>query len=191
MLNRNYRTLSANLLGLNLGTRSFAVATQTVLNNGTLTLRSRHVHSDRCVDPTLRAEDRWRSEPMSIMGSIPTSSGSLPPSWRLSRSAGSWWPRVEVVAEAPPRVGTVVAVVPVTDRTASHGQAQGRWQSQPQPPAHRKPLPSLRKFKRVATGKPGACRNAKAAAATTFAAFAPAYDRNAFVPVARIRAAGG
>ncbi|WP_422929513.1 hypothetical protein [Singulisphaera sp. PoT] len=77
MLNRTNRTLSANLNGLNLGTRS--LATLAGLNNGASTLRTRHVHR------VVKRDEMQGYQPMPItIGHeviIPISSSSpvLPP----------------------------------------------------------------------------------------------------------------
>lgn len=187
MLNRTTSTLSANLNGLNLGTRSFAAAAVTVLNVGSRTLRLRHAHPYRCVDPTLRAEDTRGVGPISIMGSIPMpSSGSPPVSWCSARGAAVR-SRVVVVAEAPPSVGPVVAGVPASRGAGRIGGVQGPWQ--PQPQADSKLPAAPRRLKRVAVASRRA-RGARAAATTAFAP-APAFGRYAFVPVARLRANGG
>lgn len=88
MLNRTNRMLSANLNGLNLGTRSLAVAAN--INTGDLqTLRTRHVHR------VVMRDGMHGYLPTSISLSrseIPVIPGSLPvPTWLVpSRSVRLW-----------------------------------------------------------------------------------------------------
>ncbi|SIO14797.1 hypothetical protein SAMN05444166_2703 [Singulisphaera sp. GP187] len=88
MLNRTNRTQSANLNGLNLGTRSLAVTAN--INTGDLqTLRTRHVHR------VVMRDGMHGSLPSSISlsrGEIPVIPGSRPvPSWLVqSRSVRPW-----------------------------------------------------------------------------------------------------
>jgi len=88
MLNRTNRTLSANLNGLNLGTRSLAVTAN--INTGDLqTLRTRHVHR------VVMRDGMHGYLPSSISrsrGEIPVIPGSLPvPTWLVqSRSVRPW-----------------------------------------------------------------------------------------------------
>ncbi len=88
MLNRTNRMLSANLNGLNLGTRSLAVAAN--INTGDLqTLRTRHVHR------VVMRDGMHGYLPTSISLSrseIPVIPGSVPvPTWLVpSRSVRLW-----------------------------------------------------------------------------------------------------
>jgi hypothetical protein len=107
MLNRTNRTLSANLLRLNLGTRSLAIAAN--VNNGAQTLRTRHVHRVVMRDgmpgyaPALIPIGR---------GAIPEIPGSpAVPSW-LSPSR-SVWTGVELGA----------ALFPTVDRPCRPGES--------------------------------------------------------------------
>ena len=61
MLNRTNRTLSANLLGLNLGTRTLAPKAGSV-NVANATLRIRHSHTIMGRDPLMQADDAMRPE---------------------------------------------------------------------------------------------------------------------------------
>ncbi len=188
MLNRTNRTLSANLNGLNLGTRSFLVAdfAATGLNTGSLALRLRHTHPQQRATFTPRDEDIDRIDPC-IMDSIPAMPSCSPPaSWRSSRSERAR-ARVEVVAEALPRVRPVVVGVPATDPSGRGGR--GRGQSQPQAQASQGSPKAQPKSKRWAAGSyPGAARGALAFASDRHR---PVIDRNTFAPGRRLSASGG
>ncbi|WP_406693448.1 hypothetical protein V5E97_20695 [Singulisphaera sp. Ch08] len=109
MLNRTNRTLSANLNGLNLGTRSIAVTAN--INIGDLqTLRTRHVHR------VVMRDGMHGYLPSSMIlsrGEIPVIPGSLPvPSWLVqSRSVRPWG---EFAAE----------MFTVSDRPCRQGESQ-------------------------------------------------------------------
>jgi hypothetical protein len=88
MLNHTNRTLSANLLGLNLGTQWLGLSAS-VVNVAKTTLRIRHSHPDMGIDPMRSGEisgPRYRHECVE-----PGSSSVSPSSWRFT-------PRAEVVA---------------------------------------------------------------------------------------------
>lgn len=115
MLNRTNRTLSANLNGLNLGTRSLAVTAN--INTGDLqTLRTRHTHRVVMRD----GMHGYRPSSISISssisrGAIPVIPGSLPvPSWLVvSRSVRPWG---ELAAE--------MFTVSDSDRPCRQGESQ-------------------------------------------------------------------
>jgi hypothetical protein len=129
MLNRTNRTLSANLNGLNLGTRSAALVGANMDKN---TLRIRHAHPDQGVvavrDPMMMSV----RQPM-IMGYLPSQiSGSSSITSRLTSS----FERVRVFAEAPPAEYAVVK----DDRACQTDRARGQSlpkqpQQSPKPPS--------------------------------------------------------
>ena len=90
MLNRTNRTFSANLNGLNLGTRSFVVKASA--SNGNATPRILHAHQRLMRDGTMITGD-----PMIR----PTS--RIAPSWYPCSSLGSSWP-VSLAAKVVPVV---------------------------------------------------------------------------------------
>lgn len=177
MLNRTNRTQSATSFGLNLGTRSFAVATRTVLNNGLSTLCSRHLPCDRSADLHPRAGDRMimRIRPkIMIMGPISSRSNGSPSSVYQGSSEGQWpWSRVEaVVAEAPSSASLLVANVPEARAVGSGG-----------------PSRCIERPRALAASK--APNEKPATAATRRAAIASAFGQKTFDPPAHLRAARG
>ncbi len=178
MLNRLNRTLSANLNGLNLGTRSFAALAN--LNNGTPTLRLRHAHPQRVVS---HVRDGSIGDPDASRISIPRDPMSMPP----CSPSGSWWflgshqarARVEVVTETPPAVPLELPGVTVGGRAP--GQPQGQGQPRSVKPG-RKPQPKPgRRFRDSGLQERGAFA-ALGCARTT--------DRATFAPVAALASGG-
>ena len=121
MLNQTNRTLSANLLGLNLGTQTLGLQAS-VVNVANKTLRLRPSHPDMGIDsmrgggitgPGYR-HDHECERPGSLFSS--------PSSWPFSPSAVAWRfverPRAEVVAEAAPSKREVVVSVVRTPRSS-------------------------------------------------------------------------
>ena len=119
-MNRTNRTLSANLNRLNLGTRSFVLATGEF--NGSSTLRFRHAHGATA----MRAGMRWSSDPFIrpasriAIPSVPGSSMDVPGR-----------PTVAVVVVRPP-VGYRDALPALTARLALAACLAGAGQGQPQ-----------------------------------------------------------
>lgn len=106
MLNRTNRTLSANLNGLNLGTRSLASLAG---YHGHQALRAR-----RAFD--MYFDSMWQRERIRMIGwprliglpcPIPAPSSPADVAWPGAVKAP--WQGVELVAEAPPTVGLIVA----------------------------------------------------------------------------------
>ena len=91
MLNRTNRTLSANLNGLNLGTRSFVVKANAFNGNPTLLIPHTHQHAMR--DGTMMMND-----PMIRRSSW------IVRSWIPCSSVGSSWPVVSHTAKFEPAV---------------------------------------------------------------------------------------
>jgi hypothetical protein len=100
MLNHTNRTLSANLLGLNLGTQSLGQSAD-VVNVAKTTLRIRHSHPDMGIDLMRSGEISGPGYPHEC-GEPGTPSFS-PSSWHFTPSLPAWRlvaerPRAEVVA---------------------------------------------------------------------------------------------
>jgi hypothetical protein len=136
MLNRTNRTLSANLNRLNLGTRSFVLATGE--SNGKVTLRIRHAHG-----PAVRAEMAWSYDP-SIRPSSRFAIPSIPGSFQVV-------PRPIEVTEVRPPVGYPDTFAALTDKAADAGCLSDTGRGQPAKPG-RKPLQGKRSATWKASG---------------------------------------
>ena len=101
MLNHTNRTLSANLLGLNLGTQLLGLSTS-VVNVAKTTLRTRHSHPGMGIDLMRSGEIRGSGYRGDCRESGAFSDS--PSSWRFAPSLPGWQfaeaPRAETVATA-------------------------------------------------------------------------------------------
>jgi len=146
MLNRTNRTLSANLNGLNLGTRSLVVATGEI--NGKVTLRLRHAHGT-----PMRDGMRWSFDP-SIQ---PTSRIAIPTIPGLSSDVPGrpsvWVSVVRPVVGSDDTLPAYPGRSAFADclRDAAQGQPQVR-SSQERIEAGRKPLQGERLSREKAMG---------------------------------------
>lgn len=118
MFNRTNRTLTANTLGLDLGTRTLALVAG--VNNVVVkpTLRIRYAHSQQRIDHAMRIGDRDR-DAYAIMCAPPmpvSPSSSAASAWSFTDWTGG--PKARVVAETSP---SKPVAVPVHGKRASTG----------------------------------------------------------------------